>query len=172
MDSLLAFTFLSTYWSFFSYHSSSLLCFSTITSSLDFYPFIPVPFSTPLRNMARRQPRWKWATPRAPRYIENEDRDRATAPIICRECRQITFSLHACDPVCSRCSTHFLPGRGCPDLCGAIPCCGCCDQLEKPDNSVFVDGDQEHEEAEVTSECDGLHNPPVRHLVHVTGFNH
>ncbi|KAL3472578.1 hypothetical protein BJX99DRAFT_272814 [Aspergillus californicus] len=87
-----------------------------------------------------------------PRYIENEDKDRAT----------ITPSSHACDPVCRRCSTHFLPGRGCADLCDAISCCGCCDEAEKSDNTVIHDGNQTVEEDEMPAESHGQHNPPIQ----------
>ncbi|KAL2822652.1 hypothetical protein BJX63DRAFT_441250 [Aspergillus granulosus] len=107
----------------------------------------------------RRRNTRRWARPKMPRYTENQEEDRAAAPIVCHECRLITTPLHNCDPVCGRCDSHFLPGHGCSDLCDATPCCGCCHTAEMSTDAA------------VSHEADVLHPqiqfPDLRSTMHL-----
>lgn len=66
----------------------------------------------------------------APRYKEDDDQALVQASQIfcCLDCRRLVLPNHNCDPICKSCNIHFAPRTGCPDLCDAIPCCGCCSQ--------------------------------------------
>lgn len=80
-----------------------------------------------------------WPRP-APRYREEDDDQanvQASQIFCCRDCRRLVLPGHNCDPMCESCNIHFAPKTGCPDLCNAIPCCGCC--VKKPTTPPTVD---------------------------------
>ncbi|KAJ5734463.1 hypothetical protein N7493_003249 [Penicillium malachiteum] len=87
-------------------------------------------------------PRWtympRWARSERgkspPRHEEPKDENEGQRRAYCIDCRTLQHEYHQCTPICQRCGTPFFGGMGCEptSYCGALPCCGCCNNVSPP----------------------------------------